>query len=267
MERGKVYLVGAGPGDPDLITLKAVRCLQRADVVLYDRLVSPLLLTYVPSESVCEYVGKEYGEDSCARQRAIIERMITEARLGKVVVRLKGGDPFVFGRGGEELLALVQAGISVEVVPGVSAAIAVPASAGIPVTFRGVARAFGVFTGHTESGEEVADWQLAARMPTAVFLMSVQRLRCIAQSLVQNCRHPETPVAVVQSGTLPEQQVYWGTLRDLIEDEHPFEPPATLVVGEVVRIGQHAAPLSRTVVAYRETFTTAVSTPARDGSG
>ncbi|GIV17606.1 MAG: hypothetical protein KatS3mg022_3041 [Armatimonadota bacterium] len=267
MRHGRVYLVGAGPGDPDLITLKAVRCLQRADVVLYDRLVSPLLLTYAPPEAVCEYVGKEYGEDSCARQSAIIDRMIAEARLGKTVVRLKGGDPFVFGRGGEELLALAQAGISVEVVPGVSAAIAAPASAGIPVTFRGVARAFGVFTGYAESGEEATDWQLAARMPTAVFLMSVQRLSCIAQSLVQNGRHPETPVAVVQNGTLPEQQVYWGTLRDLIEDEHSFAPPATLVVGEVVRIGQHAASLSRIVVAVQEMLTTAVSMPARDGSG
>jgi len=170
MERGKVYLVGAGPGDPELVTLKAIRCLQRADVVLYDRLVSPLLLTYAPPEAVCEYVGKEHGEDSCARQSAIIDRMIAEARLGKTVVRLKGGDPFVFGRGGEELLALAQAGISVEVVPGVSAAIAAPASAGIPVTFRGVARAFGVFTGHTEADEEVTDWQLAARVPTEVTL-------------------------------------------------------------------------------------------------
>jgi uroporphyrin-III C-methyltransferase len=251
MDRGKVYLVGAGPGDPDLITLKAVRCLQRADVVLYDRLVSPLLLAYAPPEAVCEYVGKEHGEDSDARQRAIIARMITEARQGKEVVRLKGGDPFVFGRGGEELLALVQAGISVEVVPGVSAAVAAPASAQIPVTFRGIARAFGVFTGHTESGEEATDWQLAARMPTAVFLMSAQKLRGIAQSLVQNGRAPETPVAVVQNGTLPEQQVYWGTLRDLMECEHPFEPPATLVVGEVVRIGQHAAFPPRLLVAVR----------------
>ncbi len=267
MEGGTVYLVGAGPGDPELVTLKAVRCLQRADVVLYDRLVSPLLLTYAPPEAVCEYVGKEHGEDSYARQSAIIDRMIVEARSGKTVVRLKGGDPFVFGRGGEELLALVQAGIRVEVVPGVSAAIAAPASVGIPITFRGVARAFGVFTGHTESGEEVADWQLAARMPTAVFLMSVQRLRCIARSLVQNGRHPETPVAVVQNGTLPEQQVYWGTLRDLMEGEHSFEPPATLVVGEVVRIGQYVAPLSHLVTATSRTLTAEVSVSARGGSG
>ncbi|GBC94853.1 Siroheme synthase [bacterium HR16] len=267
MERGKVYLVGAGPGDPELVTLKAIRCLQRADVVLYDRLVSPLLLTYAPPEAVCEYVGKEHGEDSCARQSAIIDRMIAEARLGKTVVRLKGGDPFVFGRGGEELLALAQAGISVEVVPGVSAAIAAPASAGIPVTFRGVARAFGVFTGHTEADEEVTDWQLAARVPTVVFLMPVQRLRCIAQSLVESGRHPETPVAVVQNGTLPEQRVYWGTLRDLIEGGHCFEPPATLVVGEVVRIGQYVASLPRLATATSETLTAEVSVPARGGSG
>lgn len=267
MEGGKVYLVGAGPGDPELVTLKAIRCLQRADVVLYDRLVSPLLLTYAPPEAVCEYVGKEQGEDSYARQSAIIDRMIAEARLGKTVVRLKGGDPFVLGRGGEELLALVQAGISVEVVPGVSAAIAAPASVGIPVTFRGVARAFGVFAGQSESGEEVTDWQLAARMPTAVFLMCAQRLRYIARSLVENGHRPETPVAVVQNGTLPEQLVYWGTLRDLVESEHSFEPPATLVVGEVVRIGQHVAPPSRLATAPSRTLTARVSVSARGGSG
>lgn len=237
MATGKVYLVGAGPGDPELITLKAIRCLQSADVVLYDRLVHPLVLAYAPPDAQCEYVGKEHGEDSTARQQAIIERMIANARAGLTVVRLKGGDPFVFGRGGEELLALAQAGILCEVVPGVSSAIAVPASVGIPVTFRGMARAFGVFTGST-ADEENAHWQVAAQLPTAVFLMPVQSLRTIAETLIRYGRHPRTPVAVVQNGTLPNQTVYWGTLQSLSEQEITFVSPATLIVGEVARLAQ-----------------------------
>lgn len=238
MAIGKVYLVGAGPGDPELITLKAIRCLQSADVVLYDRLVHPLVLTYAPPGAHCEYVGKEHGEDSTARQREIIGRMIASARAGKTVVRLKGGDPFVFGRGGEELLALAQAGIPCEVVPGVSSAIAVPASAGIPVTFRGVARAFGVFTGTTADGEP-PHWQAAAHLPTAVFLMPVQNLKPIAEALIRHGRAADTPVAVVQNGTLPDQQVYWGTLQTLLDEDIPCVAPATLIVGEVVRLAQH----------------------------
>lgn len=237
MKTGKVYLVGAGPGDPELITLKAIRCLQSADVVLYDRLVHPLMLTYAPPDAQCEHVGKEHGEDSATRQQMIIERMIANARKGLTVVRLKGGDPFVFGRGGEELLALAQAGIPCEVVPGVSSAIAVPASAGIPVTFRGIARAFGVFTG-SAADEDHSHWQAAAQLPTAIFLMPLQNLRNIAEALILYGRHPRTPVAVVQNGTLPDQQVHWGTLQDLIEQDIPINSPATLVVGEVVHLAQ-----------------------------
>lgn len=237
MRTGKVYLIGAGPGDPELITLKAIRCLQSADVVLYDRLVHPLVLTYAPPNARCEYVGKEHGDDSTTRQQMIIERMIANAREGLTVVRLKGGDSFVFGRGGEEILALLQAGVPCEVVPGVSSAIAVPASAGIPVTFRGIARAFGVFTGSTVD-EEQAHWHVAAQLPTAVFLMSARNLQTIAQALIRYGRHPQTPVAVIQNGTLPDQAVYWGTLQSLSERKIPIGSPATLVVGEVVHLAQ-----------------------------
>jgi len=240
MKSGKVYLVGAGPGDPELITLKAVHCLQSADVVLYDRLVHPIVLAYAPPNAQCAYVGKEHGEGSTARQQAIIDRMITSARAGLTVVRLKGGDPFVFGRGGEELLALAQAGIPCEVVPGVSSAIAVPASAGIPVTFRGISRAFGVFTGST-ADEEYAHWEAAAQLPTAIFLMPVQNLQAIAESLIRHGRHPHTPIAVVQNGTLPNQSIYWGTLETLLRDHPSIDAPATLIVGEVVHLASLAS--------------------------
>ncbi len=236
---GKVYLVGAGPGDPELLTVKAIRCLQIADVVLYDRLVHPAVLEYASPTARCEYVGKEHGDDSDARQIAIIQRMVAEAKAGRIVVRLKGGDPFVFGRGGEEALALVEAGLEVEIVPGVSSAIAAPASAGIPLTFRGLARAFGVFTGATAGKPSAAEWPIAAALPAAVFLMPVHHLRCIAQALIQHGRNPQTPVALVQRATLPDQQVYWGTLQKLLmQDPNAFATPATLIVGEVVAIGQ-----------------------------
>lgn len=235
-EPGKVYIVGAGPGDPDLITMKAIRALQRADVVLYDRLVHPDLLDHAPARAERIYVGKEVGHPGKGRQRSINEQMVDHARAGRTVVRLKGGDPFVFGRGGEEMLALNAEGIQFEVIPGVSSAIAGPAAANIPVTHRAVSTAFAVFTAHEAEGREEVAWDAAARMPTAIFLMGVERLPVIAERLISNGRDPETPVAIVSKATLRDQRVAVGTLRDIADRAAGIPSPAVIVVGEVVRV-------------------------------
>jgi uroporphyrin-III C-methyltransferase len=234
----KVYLVGAGPGDPGLITVRAVEILRRADVVLYDRLVNPILLGYAPPNAECIYVGKERGAPGRPRQERIHEQLIRYARIGKIVVRLKGGDPFVFGRGGEEALALAEAGIAFEVVPGISSSIAAASAAGIPVTHRGVSAGFAVF-----AGQEAADgngdgipWKAAANIPTAVFLMGVERLPLIVSRLIDEGRDPATPVAVVSNGTLPTQLVVTGTLSTIVDLATGVLPPAAIVVGDVVRI-------------------------------
>lgn len=236
LEPGKVFVVGAGPGDPELITLKAVRALQRADVVLYDRLVHPLLLDHAPTKAERIYVGKEVGHPGKGRQRSINDQMIEHARAGRTVVRLKGGDPFVFGRGGEEILALNEAGIEFEVIPGVSSAIAGPAAANIPVTHRAVSTAFAVFTAHEAEGRGEVPWDAAARMPTAIFLMGVERLPVIAERLISHGRDPETPVAVVSKATHRDQRVAVGTLKDIAHKAEGIPSPAVIVVGEVVRV-------------------------------
>ncbi|MBS1727340.1 MAG: uroporphyrinogen-III C-methyltransferase [Armatimonadetes bacterium] len=243
---GHVYLVGAGPGDPGLITVRGADALRRAEVVLYDRLVNPELLDYAPREAVCEYVGKELGARNINRQESINERLIAWARKGKTVVRLKGGDPFVFGRGGEEALALAAEGLSFTVVPGVSSAIAAPASAGIPVSHRGVASAFAVFAGREgqKSGLEENNWRAAALIPTAVFLMGVERLPVIVENLIRYGRSPKTPVAIVSQGTLPEQEVVVGTLETIVDLAKEVRPPATVVVGDTVGIRERLASAS-----------------------
>jgi len=235
---GHVFLVGAGPGDSGLITVRGVEALQKADIVLYDRLVNPALLAYAPHGAVCEYVGKDLGEPSAPRQDQIHRLLIQHARDGKTVVRLKGGDPFVFGRGGEEAVALSEAGIPFTVVPGISSSIAAPAYAGIPVTHRGVAAAFAVFAGHEgeNGGLEESHWQAAALIPTAVFLMGVERLAVIADNLIRLGRDPETPVAVISQGTLPDQKVVTGTLATIAQDAAEIRPPAAIVVGDCVGV-------------------------------
>ncbi|AIE84330.1 siroheme synthase CysG [Fimbriimonas ginsengisoli] len=232
----KVYIVGAGPGDPELITLRGLRALQRADVVLYDRLVHPDLLKHAPAKAEQIYVGKEVGHQGRGRQRSINDLLVSHARAGRTVVRLKGGDPFVFGRGGEEILALNEAGIEFEVIPGVSSAIAGPAAANIPVTHRGVSTAFAVFAGHEAEGRDEVPWDAAARMPTAVFLMGVERLATIAERLVSAGRSPETPVAVVSKATHADQVVAMGTLNNIVRRAEGIVSPAVIVVGEVVRV-------------------------------
>ena len=232
---GIVYIVGGGPGDPGLITVKGLECLRRADVVLYDRLVAPALLTEAPPHAELIDVGKEPKRHRRS-QDEINTLLIEKAREGKSVVRLKGGDPFVFGRGGEECQALAEAGIRYEVIPGVSSAIAVPAYAGIPVTQRKVTTAFTVVAGHTGDSDSDIDWEAISRIGTIVFLMGVEYLSEIVQKLVAHGRGIDTPVALIQEGTTYNQYVVTGTLQDIIEKAQDIHPPAVFVVGEVVRL-------------------------------
>jgi len=238
--RGLVYLVGAGPGDPGLITVKGLACLQKADVVVYDRLVSPALLRQAPRG--CELIdaGKS-PQGHTLPQEAINALLVEKALAGNVVVRLKGGDPFLFGRGGEEAEALAEAGVPFEVVPGVTSAIAAPAYAGIPVTHRDHTSAFTVVTGHEDptKADSSIDWQkLATGVGTLVLLMGVGNLPQIVAKLIEHGRDPQTPVAIVQQGTEAHQKTVTGTLADIVDkaQEADIKPPAVTIVGEVVRL-------------------------------
>ena len=240
MKAGKVYLVGAGPGDPELISVKGADCLRKADVIVYDHLLDERLLDTAPSEVERIYVGKTAGKH-IRPQDEINRLLVTKAREGKTVVRLKGGDPFVLGRGGEEAEFLVQNGISFEVIPGVTSAIAVPAYAGIPVTHRGLASSFAVITGHEDPGKDSSSiaWEkLATGVDTLVFLMSMQNLPKIVAKLIEHGRPPDTPVAVIKDGTRPEQKTAVGSLEDIVArvSENHLSPPAVIVVGNVVRL-------------------------------
>ena len=240
MRRGRVYLVGAGPGDPGLLTVRGRRVLRRAEVVVYDRLVDPRVLALAPSDARRIFAGKTSGEHALP-QAEINALLIAHAARGRRVVRLKGGDPFVFGRGGEEAEALAAAGIACEVVPGVSAAVAVPAAAGIPVTHRGVASSFAVVTGHEDTTKRApaVDWaRLATSADTLVILMGLGRLREIVSALRAHGRRPDTPVAVIQHGTTATQQTVVGTLADIGARVAAvgLVPPILIVVGEVVAL-------------------------------
>jgi uroporphyrin-III C-methyltransferase len=237
--RGKVYLVGAGPGDPELITVRGLKVLRQASVVLYDRLVHLQLLQEAPREAEQLYVGKE-EHLHCVPQGRINHLLVTYAQRGECVVRLKGGDPFVFGRGGEEAEALAAAGVSFEIVPGVSSAIAVPAYAGIPLTHRRYASSFAVITGHEESGNETThNWEkLATAVDTLVVLMGLKTLPHIISQLLRHGRFPETPVALVRWGTRSEQETLAGTLGDIVQKARArkFSSPAVTIVGDVVTL-------------------------------
>ncbi len=246
-EPGTVYLVGAGPGDPGLITVAGLQRLKQADVIVYDRLVSEALLKEARPDAERVFVGKVSGARTGGRpaeshdQEAINRLLIKKAQDGKRVVRLKGGDPFVFGRGGDEAEALQEADVPFEVVPGVTSAVAVPAYAGIPVTHRGLASTFAVITGHEdpEKPESSIDWaKLATAVDTLVFLMGTKTLSEIVKKLIANGRSPKTPVAVIRWGTTPEQRTVTGTLANIVErvEEAGIMPPAITVVGEVVRL-------------------------------
>ncbi|MDQ3931253.1 MAG: uroporphyrinogen-III C-methyltransferase [Actinomycetota bacterium] len=245
---GTVYVVGGGPGDPGLLTLRAAVLLSTCDVVAYDRLAPSDALHLVPdhAERVC--VGKRSGETGASRSD-IHDLLVSRAQAGRAVVRLKGGDPFVFGRGGEEVAACHGAGVPVEVVSGVSAAMAVPAAAGIPLTHRSVSAGFAVVTGHEDPGKDSGhlDWDTLARFPgTLVFLMGLGNIARIATRLVSAGRDPDTPVALVRWGTMSRQETIEGTLASISHqaDQHGFGPPAVAVVGEVVRL--------RGLIAWRE---------------
>jgi uroporphyrinogen III methyltransferase/synthase len=232
--------VGAGPGDPGLLTVRALERLREAEVVVYDRLVNPAILDEAPFEALRIFAGKRVGSH-CLAQAEINAILIHHAGVGRLVVRLKGGDPFVFGRGGEEALALSEAGIRFEVVPGISSAIAVPAYAGIPVTHRGVAASFAVLTGHEDPSKDgdAVDWpRLATAVDTLVVLMAVGTFPRIVRALLASGRPPETPVALIRWGTTEAQEVRVGTLADIVGRTRGLEPPVVAVIGEVVRLRQ-----------------------------
>ena len=242
LQQGRVYLVGAGPGDPALATIKATECLQQAEVIIYDYLASEKLLEFAPPEAERLYVGKKAGDHAMSQEQ--INALLVEKGRHSVVVRLKGGDPFIFGRGGEEALALREAGIRFEVVPGVTSAIAVPAYAGISLTHRGLSASVAFVTGHEMPGKEESDihWdRLATGVGTLVFLMGVRNLEFISSQLMEHGRAAETPVAVIRWGTTAEQQTVTGTLGSIVQvaGEAGIKPPAIIVVGEVAGLRQH----------------------------
>lgn len=238
--RGRVYLVGAGPGDPKLLTLRGKECLEQADVVLYDYLANPVLLSHAPPQAERIYVGRR-GKGQYQPQEATNRLLVERANQGQVVVRLKGGDPFVFGRGGEEAEALAAAGVYFEVVPGVTAAVAAPAYAGIPVTHRTMASTVTFVTGHEDPDKSATalEWpRLASSHGTLVFLMGMKNLSSIVSNLLAEGRPSATPVALIRWGTRAGQRTVVGTLADIVEksQQAKMEPPTVVVVGEVVKL-------------------------------
>jgi uroporphyrinogen III methyltransferase/synthase len=235
---GKVYLIGAGPGDPGLLTLKGKAILERADCVIYDFLAARELLRFVHPNAEKVFAGKRGGGPR-RRQEEVSALVIAKAREGKIVARLKGGDPFVFGRGGEEAEALAEAGIPFEIVPGVTSGIAAPAYAGIPVTHRGLTSSVCFISAHEDPlvNETSIDWStVATSCGTLVFFMGTRNLRSIIAKLLECGRTAETPAAVIHWGTRPDQQVVTGTLSDIAQRAAGVEPPTVIVVGEVVKL-------------------------------
>lgn len=240
MKNGYVYLIGAGPGDPGLITVKGRDCLAKAQVVMYDYLANEELLRLAPKGAELIYAGKVGGEHN-REQSQINELLVQKALSGKIVARLKGGDSFIFGRGGEECEALVEAGIPFEIVPGITAAVGATSYAGIPLTHRGVTTSVAFVTGHEKKGKASSeiDWEgLSLGSGTVVFYMGVTNLPHIARSMMEHGRAPQTPVALIRWGTRPEQEVLVGTLADIAEKARAaeFKAPAITVVGEVVNL-------------------------------
>jgi uroporphyrin-III C-methyltransferase len=230
----KVYLIGAGPGDPDLLTIKAERILRLADVVLYDRLVSAEVLSVASPGAELIYVGKHEGEQETT-QKLIFDLLVDHARRGRLVARLKGGDGCVFGRAGEEWLALARAGIDVEVVPGISSALAAPTLAGVPLTFRDVSRGFAVVTGHC-AGRTPVDWRDWARVDTLVILMGVKNRAAIASALIDAGRSGDEPAVFVERASTADQRVVETTLGEVARGGVDVEAPAVFVIGEVAAL-------------------------------
>lgn len=240
MSTGKVYLVGAGPGDFKLISIKGLECTRKADVIIYDRLANKRLLLFARAEAELLYVGKKAGE-LVKDQRQIGELMVGKAKEGKMVVRLKGGDPFIFGRGGEEAEVLAANEIEFEVVPGISSAHGVPACAGIPITHRGLSSTVAIITGHEDPSKERSqiNWEkLATAVDTIVFLMGMKNLPSIVEELLKYGRKKESPAAVIYRGSTAEQKTVVGTLETIVElsQKEGLKPPSVVVIGEVVRL-------------------------------
>ncbi len=244
MVYGKVYLVGAGPGDPQLLTIKAVKVLKEADVVIYDRLVGEEILCLAPEGAEMIYVGKRTGKHEVPQDK-ITELIVEKAQSGGKIVRLKGGDPFIFGRGGEEAEALVEKGIAFEVVPGVSSSVAAPMYAGIPLTHRDYAASVAIITGHRAGdAEKPIDWvRIANAVDTMVILMGVESLEGIVGKLLEGGISVDKPVAMVESGTYPKQRALISTLGKIIKDakSKQIKPPSVIVIGEVATLGRKLA--------------------------
>ncbi len=240
MKTAKVYLAGAGPGDPGLITVKAVECLKKADVIVYDHLIDTSLLQAASPDTEKIYVGKVAGKHALP-QAEINQLLVDKAREGKTVVRLKGGDPFVFGRGGEEAEVLANNDIPFEIIPGITSAVAVPAYAGIPVSHRGIASSFAVITGHedpTKASSSINWEKLASGVDTLVFLMGIKNLPLIVEKLVKYGRDNNTPAAVIKNGARPQQEMVTGNLGNIIEKvkQGGITAPSVIIVGEVVSL-------------------------------
>ncbi|UOY93236.1 uroporphyrinogen-III C-methyltransferase [Ectobacillus sp. JY-23] len=253
---GKVYLVGAGPGDPDLITVKGLKCIQQADVILYDRLVNKELLTHAKPEADLIYCGK-LPDYHTMQQETINAFLVKLAKKGKVVTRLKGGDPFVFGRGAEEAEALVKNGIPFEVIPGITAGIAAPAYAGIPVTHREAGASFAIVTGHRRAGaEEQTKWESLKGIDTLAIYMGMSNLPYICGQLIHHGKSEQTPVALVEWGTTEKQRTVTGTLGTIvtIAQKEQVQNPSMIIVGEVVRFREKIKWFEQPLPYAREAF-------------
>ncbi len=234
---GKVYLTGAGPGDIELLTLKAAKVIKKADVIIYDRLANPEILNMCKNGCEFVYVGKEDGKHILPQDK--INEVIYQSSLKyEIVVRLKGGDPFVFGRGGEEGIYLKERGVEFEIIPGITSAISVPAYAGIPVTHRGISASFRVVTGHEAPNKESGQipWENFKTDDTIVFLMGLHNLENITKKLIEIGKPKDFPVAVISKGTTPEQKTVVGTLENITSLAKSLDTPALIVVGKVVEL-------------------------------
>lgn len=239
---GKVYLTGAGPGDIELLTLKAARIIKEADIIIYDRLANPDILKMAKESVLLKYVGKE-DKRHTVRQEQINEIIYQAALEHQTVVRLKGGDPFVFGRGGEEAIYLYDRNIEFEIIPGITSAVSVPAYAGIPVTHRGITTSFRVVTGHETPQKKISqvEWETFLNEETIVFLMGYHNLELITTKLIGLGKKRDYPCAVISKGTTPEQKVVVGTLENIVEKSKGLPTPALIVVGEVVKLKEQIA--------------------------
>ena len=234
---GKVYLVGAGPGDPELLTIKASKILQQCDIVIYDALMNPIILDYVSERAEKVFIGKS-RHHSRISQKEVEQMMVDKAKEGKTVVRLKGGDPFIFGRGGEEAETLTEAGIEWDVIPGVPSGVAAPAYSAIPLTHRNCADSVTFITGHEGTGKPEIDWsKIKQYNNTLVIFMGIGNIEKIVSQLLQSNYEQNTPIGIIESGTTENQKVRTSTLNKIIENvqKDPVETPALIIIGDVVK--------------------------------